>query len=268
MDAKTLFLRKPPLRLPAVIQGLPWPSFPLTSPCAFLDLSSPFCTSRGRFGVVRACRENATGRSFVAKIVPYVAEGKQRVLQEYEVLRSLHHERLMSLHEAYITPRYLVLIAESCGNRELLCGLSERYNECGFWLAGLGERGMEIIEDSGHTGFLNPTMYSWGVGPWREAVPCPCDLPCHPLLLPLSRFRYSEDDVATYVVQLLQGLEYLHDHHVLHLDIKPDNLLLTHDNALKIVDFGSAQPYSPQALQPLGHRTGTLEYMGEGCLGS
>ncbi|XP_074154759.1 striated muscle preferentially expressed protein kinase isoform X4 [Sminthopsis crassicaudata] len=168
---------------------------PPQKPYTFLEEKA-----RGRFGVVRACRENATGRSFVAKIIPYVAEGKQRVLQEYEVLRSLHHERLMSLHEAYITPRYLVLIAESCGNRELLCGLSER-------------------------------------------------------------FRYSEDDVATYVVQLLQGLEYLHDHHVLHLDIKPDNLLLAQDNALKIVDFGSAQPYSPQALQPLGHRTGTLEYM-------
>uniref|UniRef100_G1MEB3 non-specific serine/threonine protein kinase n=1 Tax=Ailuropoda melanoleuca TaxID=9646 RepID=G1MEB3_AILME len=168
---------------------------PPQKPYTFLEEKA-----RGRFGVVRACRENATGRTFMAKIVPYAAEGKQRVLQEYEVLRTLHHERLMALHEAYITPRYLVLIAESCGNRELLCGLSDR-------------------------------------------------------------FRYSEDDVATYVVQLLQGLDYLHGRQVLHLDIKPDNLLLAPDNALKIVDFGSAQPYNPQALRPLGHRTGTLEFM-------
>lgn len=82
---------------------------------------------RGRFGVIRECKENATGKRFLAKIVPYEAEGKQNVLQEYEILKGLHHERIMTLHEAYITPRYLVLIAEYCTGKEILFHLVDRF---------------------------------------------------------------------------------------------------------------------------------------------
>lgn len=81
---------------------------------------------RGRFGVIRECRENATGNLFLAKIVPYEADSKQAVLQEYDILKSLHHDRIMALHEAYVTPRYLVLISEYCSGKELLYSLTER----------------------------------------------------------------------------------------------------------------------------------------------
>jgi len=40
------------------------------------------------------------------------------------------------------------------------------------------------------------------------------------------------------MVQLLEGLEYLHKSKVLHRDIKPGNILLNFDCALKIADFG------------------------------
>lgn len=62
----------------------------------------------------------------MAKIVPYEADTKQAVLQEYDILKSLHHDRIMALHEAYVTPRYLVLISEYCSGRELLYSLIER----------------------------------------------------------------------------------------------------------------------------------------------
>lgn len=78
-----------------------------------------------------------------------------------------------------------------------------------------------------------------------------------------SRFRYSEDDVVSYVLQLLQGLEYLHGRRIVHLDIKPDNVVVSGMNALKIIDFGSAQTYNPLVLRQLGRRVGTLEYMCE-----
>lgn len=87
---------------------------------------APFC-ARGRFGVVRECRENSTGKIYMAKIIPYSQENKQDVLKEYEVLKNLHNEKIMTLHEAYVTPRYLVLVLEYCNGKELLHSLIERY---------------------------------------------------------------------------------------------------------------------------------------------
>ncbi|NXT57127.1 SPEG kinase, partial [Pluvianellus socialis] len=197
----------------ALRQGVP------QKPYTFLDEKA-----RGRFGVIRLCKENATGKHFMAKIVPYEAERKQSVLQEYEILKALHHERIMALHEAYITPRYLVLICENCAGKEILYSIVDRYG--------------------------------WAWGRWQQ--PPAWD---H-LLMPLApRFRYSEDDVVTYVLQLLQGLEYLHGRRIVHLDIKPDNVVVSGMNALKIIDFGSAQTYNPLVLRQLGRRVGTLEFM-------
>lgn len=62
----------------------------------------------------------------MAKIIPYVQENKQEILKEYEVLKSLHNDKIMALHEAYVTPRYLVLVAEYCTGKELLHSLIDR----------------------------------------------------------------------------------------------------------------------------------------------
>ncbi|AWO95916.1 Pkinase multi-domain protein [Scophthalmus maximus] len=173
----------------ALRQGVP------QKPYTFLDEKA-----RGRYGVVRECRENATGKIYMAKIIPFSQENKQEVLKEYEILKHLHNEKVMALHEAYVTPRYLVLVAEYCTGKELLHSL-------------------------------------------------------------IDRFRYSEDDVAGYLVQILQGVEYLHSRRVLHLDLKPDNILVTNLNAIKIVDFGSAQSFNPLSLKHGNSGTEALEYM-------
>lgn len=62
----------------------------------------------------------------MAKIVPYEPENKKSVLQEYDILKSLHHDKIMALHEAYVTPRYLVLISECCAGKEILYSLIDR----------------------------------------------------------------------------------------------------------------------------------------------
>uniref|UniRef100_A0A3B5MSE1 Protein kinase domain-containing protein n=1 Tax=Xiphophorus couchianus TaxID=32473 RepID=A0A3B5MSE1_9TELE len=106
-----------------ILGGPPFDQIRFVAPVAEAAVSP---VSRGRFGVIRECRENTTGKIYMAKIIPYSQESKQEVLKEYEILKSLHNEKVMALHEAYITPRYLVLVAEYCTGKELLFSLTDR----------------------------------------------------------------------------------------------------------------------------------------------
>jgi serine/threonine protein kinase len=59
--------------------------------------------------------------------------------------------------------------------------------------------------------------------------------------------------------QLLSGVKFLHQHKILHRDIKSANLLITKNNVLKIADWGLARiVYSPE--QKLTNPVVTLWY--------
>ena len=54
---------------------------------------------------------------------------------------------------------------------------------------------------------------------------------------------YDNESCRCWFRDLILGIEYLHAQGVVHRDIKPDNLLLTEDDILKIVDFGVSEMF-------------------------
>ncbi|MBA0848197.1 hypothetical protein Goshw_029565 [Gossypium schwendimanii] len=66
-------------------------------------------------------------------------------------------------------------------------------------------------------------------------------------LMESMKWPFSTSDVKCLMLQLLEGVKYLHDNWVLHRDLKTSNLLLSNQGELKICDFGMARQYgSPQ----------------------
>ena len=86
---------------------------------------------------------------------------------------------------------------------------------------------------------------------------------CHLLLLEHAKYGdffdivlkgalNTEALVRTYFHQLLEGLEHIHSQKIAHLDLKLENLMMSSDLKLKIIDFDQAQLLSDEIITSAG----------------
>jgi tRNA A-37 threonylcarbamoyl transferase component Bud32 len=72
----------------------------------------------------------------------------------------------------------------------------------------------------------------------------------------------SEADALNYAHQIGEALQIVHAACVVHRDLKPSNLMLTNENRLVLIDFGSARSqFMPSDLTRSGDCTGTPYYV-------
>jgi serine/threonine protein kinase len=72
---------------------------------------------------------------------------------------------------------------------------------------------------------------------------------------------WSVAEAAPVLDAIAQALSYIHEQGILHLDLKPENVLCTKDGTVKITDFGLAAPHlDARMLSELGLAQGTVDY--------
>jgi len=71
--------------------------------------------------------------------------------------------------------------------------------------------------------------------------------------------RLSMDQALDFSIQIASGVEAAHEHHVIHRDIKPQNIIVSKSGNLKVTDFGIAKAATSNTMSTAG--MGSVHYI-------
>jgi len=185
----------------------------------------------GGMGEVYRARDTKLGREVALKVLPAEfaqdADRMARFQREAQVLASLNHPNIASIYG----------LEESGSTRALVMELVEGQT--------LAERITRIVAPDGAPGSAlaaPPAVVSRKTKGAGEDTGATTGAHGAPLQL---------DEALGIAKQIAEALEFAHERGIIHRDLKPANVKVTHDGAVKVLDFGLAKALDVGAIHEL-----------------
>lgn len=71
----------------------------------------------------------------------------------------------------------------------------------------------------------------------------------------------NDKEALNIAVSIASALEHAHSNHIIHRDIKPQNIIVTNDGKIKVADFGIARIASEKTITVTDETTGSVHYI-------
>ncbi|MGL4423755.1 MAG: serine/threonine-protein kinase, partial [Gemmataceae bacterium] len=205
---------------------------------------------RGAFGRVYIARENYLARRKV------VLKITTRPSLESETLARLQHPNIVPIYAAFQQGSRFCILMPYLGRSTLADSIHDARSQDGFPAISGTVFLSTVARISGRNTQEAQTITQAPTETASDAVP----LPSPPAILDrqdLGRLNYLQA-VLRIILGVTEGLEHAHSRGILHLDLKPQNVLFTDDGIPMLLDFNLAIDIQRGQIAPVG---GTWPYM-------
>ena len=76
----------------------------------------------------------------------------------------------------------------------------------------------------------------------------------------VNKGKLSEEETIYYATQIAEALSHAHENHIIHRDIKPQNIMVTEEKRVKVTDFGIARAVTSSTITTTSDVLGSVHY--------